>query len=159
VQSEPKRQEPQKPPIESILGLFGGILILVGFFMPWVTSEYVSPNNDFNTASVISGFSIAGDYPELALVIIMSILIIIVEFMLLILVSSPTMSRKPPIGIRLLPMFLGFIAYVVLVEIVLKAEGFVSNIHMGWFVCVIGANILMLRGVMEIMEHYKGDEE
>lgn len=157
VQPQPVRKAPQKPSTEFILGLFGSILIIVGFFWPWATSGYISPGNAYYNDAYISGFTITSDYPELLLVITMGILILIVEFMLLLLITSPTMSTRPPIGVRLLPMFLGFIAYVVLAEIVLRAESLITNIQMGWFICVIGANIVMLRGVIEIMKHYKGE--
>lgn len=154
-QAEPERKEPQKPPLESILGLFGGLMIITGFFMPWATSEYVSPRLDDFDDSIISGFTITGDYPEVSIVLIMAILILVVEFLLLILTTSPMMIKKPPIGVRLLPMFLGCVAYVVLAEIVLRAESLLSNIHVGWFVCVFGASVTLFGGAMDVWKHYQ----
>jgi hypothetical protein len=155
TQTTQERKEPSKPPLESILGLFGGIIILIGFFMPWATSEYISPGYGDNE-SVISGFRIATDYPEVSIVFIMGCLIVVVELLLIVLITSPMMTKTPPIGVRLLPLFLGFVAYVILSEIVIRAESFTANIHIGWFVCVFGASVILLAGAMEIWKHYKG---
>jgi hypothetical protein len=142
------------PTMESILGLFGALLLIIGFFMPWATPEYsfirYEETNDF----IVSGFTIAGDYPETTLVLTIGVLIIIIEFLLLILATSPTMAKAPPIGIRLLPMFLGFVALVILLEVVLRAENLLGNLNVGWFVCLIGAVITLLRGVVAIFKHY-----
>jgi len=155
---EQQKKEYPKPTLESILGLFGVLIIMVGFFMPWATSEYESPNGNIDE-SIISGFTISNDYPEVALIFIMAVLIMIVEFILIYLTTSPMMKQGPPIGARLLPMFLGFVAFVVLVNIVLRAESLTSSIHIGWFVCLFGTSIVLLSGVMEIMKAYKGKAE
>ncbi|UCG69547.1 MAG: B-box zinc finger protein [Thermoplasmata archaeon] len=159
MEVEKKKTEPKKPPLESIMGLFGALLIIVGFFLPWATSDYQSPDFEEHFDSVISGFTIAGDYPDVSLVFIMAILIVIIEFLLLILSTSPMFTGKPPIGIRLLPMFLCFIVLIVLIEILFRAESLMSNIHVGWFVCLFGAAIILFGTVMEIWKHYKGIEE
>lgn len=156
--TEQERKEPPKPPMESILGLFGALIILVGFFMPWATSNYISPGNEVRYDTVISGFTIAGDYSEVSIIFIMGCLTIIVEFILIFLVLSSMIVKKPPIGIRLLPMFLGLIAYVVLAEIIIRAESFKNNIHVGWFVCVFGVSIIILTGTVEIWKHYHGED-
>lgn len=153
---ETKKTEPKKPPFESILGLFGALIIIVGFFLPWVTSDYQSPNFNGNVDTIISGFTIATDYPDVSLVFILAILIVIIEFLLIILSTSPMMTEKPPIGIRLLPMFLCFIIWIVLAGIAIRAEGFVANIHVGWFVCLLGAGVILFGGLMEVWRHYKG---
>ncbi|MEE9150922.1 MAG: B-box zinc finger protein [Thermoplasmata archaeon] len=153
---EQERREQPKPPMESILGLFGGLMILVGFFMPWATSGYVSPRYEDRYEPVISGFTIVGDYPEVTVVFIMGFLIIVVELLLIVLITSPMMAKNPPIGIRLLPMFLGFVAYVVLAEVVLRAETLMENIHIGWFACLFGASIVLFGGAIKIWNHYKG---
>lgn len=156
VQTTQETKESPKPPLESILGLFGGIIILVGFFMPWVTSDFTSPSGEHYDDTVISGFIIARDYAEVSVVFIMGILTIITELLLMALITSPMMVKEPPIGVRLLPMFLGFVAYVILAEIVLRAESFTANIHIGWFACVFGASVVLLAGVIEIWKYYKG---
>jgi hypothetical protein len=158
AQTGQETKESPKPPLESILGLFGGIIILVGFFMPWVTSEFTSPRGEHYDDAVISGFTIARDYAEVSVVFIMGILIIITELLLMALITSPMMVKEPPIGVRLLPMFLGFVAYVILAEIVLRAESFTASIHIGWFVCVFGASVVLLAGVIDIWKYYKGTQ-
>lgn len=145
IEGRLEQKKPKKPPMESILGICGGLAIIVGFFMPWAASE--------------PGFVIAANYPEGTLVILMGILIVVVEIVLLFLYLYPMIEKKPPIGVRLLSLFLGFLAYIVLIEIVIKAEGLLNNINMGWFVCWIGANIMVAKGVLELWGHYKGDEE
>lgn len=150
--------EGPKPTLESILGLFGALLIIIGFFMPWAGPEYTSSGLEDHIDDVISGFTIAGDYPETTLVLTIGVLIIIIEFLLLILATSPTMTKAPPIGIRLLPMFLGVVALVVLLEVALRAENMIGNTEVGWFVCLFGAIIILFRGALVIYKHYKGIE-
>jgi hypothetical protein len=155
MKTEPKKTEPKAPPLESVIGLFGALIVIVGFFLPWVTTNYESPNFNGPTDTVISGFSIASDYPDASVVFILAILIVIIELLLISLTTSPMMTKKPPIGIRLLPMFLCFIIMIVLIGIAIRAETFVANIHVGWFVCLLGAGIVLIGGVMEVWRHYK----
>ncbi len=157
VTTQLKKVKAEPPPFESILGLFGGLLIIVGFFLPWVKSEYQSPDMIRRTESIISGFDIASDYSEIAMVLIFGILIVVLEFLLIMMVISLTVVKKPAIGVRLLPMVLGFIIFVILIEIVIRAESFAANIHVGWFTCLFGTCIIMLRSGMEIWKHYYND--
>jgi hypothetical protein len=156
TQPQTEEKEPEKPPFESIIGFFGGLLILIGFFLPWATSDYISPRTQDNYTPYATGFNIALDYPEVILILTMGILIMIVEFLLIILATSPTMVKRPPIGIRLVPMFMAFIAYIILAEIIIRAEGFVDNMHAGWLVCFIGASLTLWRGALDVWKHYKG---
>ncbi len=155
VEQKPKAPPP-KPPIESIIQLLGGLIVLVGFFMPWVTSNYISPRLGQLHDTVISGFTIASDYAEVVLVLMMAVLIVVVEFLMIILVTSPTTVEKPPISVRLLPFFMAFMSYVVLAEVALRAENFLSNISIGWFICLIGAGLTLFGGSMELWQFYKG---
>lgn len=156
----PENREPPvaKPTRESLLALFGGLLIIVGYFLPWVTSDYISPGDERDPSTIISGFVIMSDYPEVALVLTMGILVIIIEFVLVIVSTSPTSSSRPPIGVRLIPMFLGLIAYLVLAEVALRAESFITNIHMGWVLTVVAASLILLGGALQIWKHYKGED-
>jgi hypothetical protein len=158
VQTQTQRKPPEKPPLESILGLFGGLLIIVGFILPWVTNDFVSPGIDDNFRGVISGFVLAGDYAEVILVLTMGILIMVVEFILLVLTISPSMIEKPPVGVKIVPMFLAFVTFIVLVEILIRAEGFAANISGGWFVCLIGSFISMWPGAVSIKKEYFGED-
>jgi hypothetical protein len=157
VEQKPKAPPP-KPPTESIMQLLGGLIVLIGFFMPWVSSDYISPRSGEYPDTVISGFTIASDYSEVALVLIMAVLIAVVEFLMIILITSPS-AEKPPISVRLLPFFMAFLSYVVLAEVALRAENFLSNISLGWFICLIGAGMTLLGGSMELWKYYKGYED
>jgi hypothetical protein len=147
-----------RPARESILELFGGLLIIVGFFLPWATSQYISPGGEVRTNTIISGFVIMSDYPEVALILTMGVLAIIIEFVLIIVATSPTSAAEPPIGVRLVPMFLGLIAYIILAEVALRAESFIANVHVGWFICVFAATLILLGGALQIWRHYKGED-
>lgn len=146
-----------RPTRESIMELFGGILIIVGFFLPWATNEYISPDGDTHRNTIISGFIIMSDYPEVALILTMGVLAIIIEFVLIIVATSPTSAAEPPIGVRLIPMFLGLIAYIILAEVALRAESFMANVHVGWFICVFAATLILLGGALQIWREYKGE--
>ena len=146
-----------KPTRESIMELFGGLLIIVGFFLPWVTSEYISLDGEVRGEAIISGFVIMSDYPEVALILTMGVLAIIIEFVLIIVATSPTSVGEPPIGVRLVPMFLGLIAYILLAEVALRAETFIANVHAGWFICVFAATLILLGGALQIWKHYKDE--
>jgi hypothetical protein len=148
----------EKPPLESVLGLFGGLLIIVGFFLPWATSDFTLPSNNDST-DIFTGFTIVGDYPEVIMVLTMGILILVVEFILIILATSPNMLTKPPIGIWLVPLLLAFIAFLIMVEFIIRAEGFVNNISVGWFICLIGTVISMWPGIVSIKKIYAGENE
>jgi hypothetical protein len=153
-QKEPPRARPAR---ESIIELFGGLLIIVGFFMPWATSQYISPDGDMHRNTIVSGFVIMSDYPEVALILTMGVLAIIIEFVLIIVATSPTSAAEPPIGVRLVPMFLGLIAYIILAEVALRAESFMANVHVGWFICVFAATLILLGGALQIWSQYKGE--
>jgi hypothetical protein len=146
---------PPSPPRDSIIQLLGGLIVIIGFFMPWVTSNYVSPRTGQEYNDVISGFTIASDYAEVALVLMMAILIAVVEFLMIILLTSPISSEKPPIVIRLMPFFMALLTYVVLAEVALRAENFLSNISIGWFICIIGTGLTLFGGSKELWEFYK----
>jgi hypothetical protein len=156
--SEREAKIPEKPPLESILGLFGGLLIIVGFFLPWATSDFISPTSS-DSQEIFTGFVIVRDYPEVILVLTMGVLILVVEFILIVLATSPNMLTKPPMGVWLVPLFLAFIAFLILIEILIRAESFASNITAGWFVCLIGTFISMWPGVMSMKEFYSGDKK
>ena len=156
VTAPPQKDPPiPKPTRESILELFGGLLIIVGFFLPWATSNYISPDGERHTNTIISGFVIMSDYPEVALILTMGVLAIIIEFVLIIVATSPTSAAEPPIGVRLIPMFLGLIAYIILAEVALRAETFIANIHVGWFICIFAATLILLGGALQIWRQYK----
>jgi hypothetical protein len=145
---------PEKPPIESVLNFFGGLLIFIGFLLPWASSDYTSPRfNDIEP--IVSGFTIARDYPEVILVFTMGILIMVIEFILIILATSPSMLKRPPVGIKVVSMFLAFVCYIVMLEILVRAETFAENIQGGWFVCFIGASICVWQGFMILNKQYK----
>lgn len=144
-----------RPTRESIMELFGGLLIIVGFFLPWATSEYISPEGEIRRDTINSGFVIMSDYPEVALILTMGVLVIIIEFVLIIVATSPTSVAEPPIGVRLVPMFLGLIAYIILAEVTLRAESFIANIHVGWFICVFAATLILLGGALQIWSQFK----
>ena len=129
----------------------------IGFFLPWATSEYISPDGEVHTNTIISGFVIMSDYPEVALILTMGVLVIIIEFVLIIVATSPTSAAEPPIGVRLVPMFLGLIAYIILAEVALRAESFMANVHVGWFICVFAATLILLGGALQIWRQYKGE--
>ena len=152
-----KRKEPEKPPMESILTFFGGLLIFIGFFLPWASQNYIPPSSrDVDT--IITGFEISRDYPEVIIVFTMGILIMVIEFLIIILWTSPTMEKKPPMGIRVISMFLAFICYVVLIGILIRAETFAENIQMGWFMCFIGASICIWQGATILRNQFKGSD-
>jgi hypothetical protein len=158
VQTQTRTKPPEKPPLESILGLFGGLLIIVGFILPWVTNDFISAGIDDGFRGTISGFVLARDYPEVVMVLTMGILIMVVEFILIILATSPSMLEKPPVGVKLVTMFLAFVCFIVLIEILIRAEGFAANISGGWFVCLIGSFISIWPGLVSIKKQYLGED-
>jgi hypothetical protein len=153
----PKKETkpPEKPPMESILSFFGGLLIFIGFLLPWASSDYTSPGSG-EIDSMVTGFTIAADYPEVILVFTMGILIMVIEFMIIILATSPSMLKRPPVGIRVVSMFLAFICYIVMIEVLVRAETFAENIQGGWFTCFIGASICVWQGFNILNKQYKG---
>jgi hypothetical protein len=152
---EEEKKEPEKPPMESILGLFGGLLLFIGFFLPWASQNYIPPSSR-DLDAVISGFEISRDYPEVIVVFTMGILIMVIEFLIIILATSPSMEKKPPVGIRVISMFLGFICVIVLLGLLIRAETFLESIQAGWFVCFIGAGICIWQGMTLLINSFKG---
>jgi hypothetical protein len=152
-----KTEEESSPKLafEHIIGFFGSIIIIIGLlFLPWASAGYVPP--DFNgNQGMYTGLDIAQDYPEVSLVLIIGILLAIMEFLLMMLTTSPQMVSKPPLGVRILPMFLAIMSCVVMIEVVFRAETLFSNIHFGWFACLISACVIVIIGVVEIVKHYR----
>ena len=87
--------------MESIFSLFAGLLLFIGFFLPWASQNYLPPSSR-ELDAIVSGFEISRDYPEVIIVFTMGILIMVIEFLIIILATSPSMEKKPPIGIRVI---------------------------------------------------------
>jgi hypothetical protein len=149
---EEQKKEPEKPPMESIFSLFAGLLLFIGFFLPWASQNYLPPSSR-ELDAIVSGFEISRDYPEVIIVFTMGILIMVIEFLIIILATSPSMEKKPPVGIRVISMFLGFICIIVLLGVLIRAETFLENIAPGWFVCFIGAAICIWQGLVLLRNH------
>jgi uncharacterized membrane protein YjgN (DUF898 family) len=139
----PMAPPPKKLTTGLIIAMIGGILMIVGVFLPWASSTYTDPNTGSKFESTINGMNLFG-----YLVLFMGILVLLMAVL------------KKPVGAiicSVIGMLLSLIPLALIGWLVNVAEtaadlvgstDFEANMGIGIILCFVGSILGLVGGIV-----------
>ena len=132
-----------QPTLHSFISMLGGLLLVIGFFLPWLTPVDRSSNIPFRAL----GIDLFDAFPELSLAFVLGLLVLVFVFVQLAMESSLKPMENSARPVRILCAIIYVVIFLIMIEVPMRAESFFDLVEFGWTVSLFGSILGLISGM------------